>query len=194
MTTPAHLVLNGLVLGQGRFQAAWLPVTLGALMPDLPMLGFYAYQRVFLGTPESVIWADAYFRPSWQLLFDLFNSIPLLALAALLAWRAGATPALAFLLSMLLHCLADLPLHNDDAHAHFRPLSDWRFRSPISYWDPRYYGRIAAGLELVFVAVGGGLLALRAQTRAWRWVGGLTLAVYAAFLVFALAVWLAPEA
>ena len=26
------------------------------------MLGFYAYQRVFLGTPESVIWADAYFR------------------------------------------------------------------------------------------------------------------------------------
>ena len=125
-----------------------LLVTLGALMPDLPMLGFYAYQRVFLGTPESVIWADAYFRPSWQLLFDLFNSIPLLALAALLAWRAGATPALAFLLSMLLHCLADLPLHNDDAHAHFLPLSDWRFRSAISYWDPRFYGRVAAGLEL----------------------------------------------
>jgi len=40
-----------------------------------------------------------------------------------------------------------MPLHVDDAHAHFWPFSDWRFVSPVSYWNPGYYGHIWAPIE-----------------------------------------------
>ena len=189
MNTPAHLVLNALVLGRGRWRGAWLPITAGALMPDLPMFVFYAYQRGVLGMSEAFIWSDAYFQPNWQLVFDWFNSLPLLCLAALISWRARATRALAFFASMILHCLLDLPSHHDDAHAHFRPISNWRFESPISYWDAEHYGFIFASVEVLFVLGGAGWLMYRSRLRAWRLIGALTLASYALFIGFAMVVW-----
>ncbi len=190
MNTPAHVVLNALVLGRGRWRGAWLPITAGALMPDLPMFAFYIYQRCVLGTPEAFIWSDVYFQPNWQLLFDLFNSLPLLCLAALVSWRARAPRLLALFASMALHCLADLPVHHDDAHAHFRPISDWKFESPVSYWDSEHHGRLFAAVEILFVLGGACLLVLRSPLRAWRLVGALTLVSYAVFIAFAAMVWL----
>jgi len=38
--------------------------------------------------------------------------------------------------SMFLHCLADFPLHTEDAHRHFWPFSDFRLDIGISYWNP----------------------------------------------------------
>ena len=189
MNTPAHLVLNALVLGRGRWREAWLPITAGALMPDLPMVGFYLYQRL-QHTPEAVIWSELYFDPNWQLFFNLFNSLPLLGVAALISWRIGSIPALAFFSSMALHCLADLPLHHDDAHAHFLPISNWQFESPISYWDPKHYGRIAGSLEIVFVLLGSASLALRPQVRAWRVLGILAAVSYALFIGYAVIMWI----
>jgi len=58
LNTPAHVALNALVLGRGRFAPHWLAITASALVPDLPMVGFYAYQRFGLGTPEHVIWGQ----------------------------------------------------------------------------------------------------------------------------------------
>ena len=58
----------------------------GAIAPDLPMLGFYAYQRLVVGAPDRWIWSQAYFEPAWQTFFDVFNSFPLIALMALVAW------------------------------------------------------------------------------------------------------------
>jgi hypothetical protein len=55
-------------------------------MPDIPMLAFYVYQRAVLDTPEAFIWSDVYFQPNWQVVFDLFNSLPLLCLAARSPW------------------------------------------------------------------------------------------------------------
>ena len=190
MNTPAHVVFNALVLGRGSWRGASLPITAGSLMPDLPMFAFYVYQRGGLNNPEDFIWSDAYFQPNWQLFFDLFNSIPLLCLAAIISWRARAFRVLAFVASMIVHCLTDLPLHHDDAHAHFLPISRWRFESPISYWDPQHYGRQFAAVEILFVLVGGIELVRRSRHPAWRFVGALTLTSYAAFIAFAVAVWL----
>lgn len=183
-------MLNALVLGRGSWRGQWRPIVAGALLPDLPMLAFYLYQRGVLGRPEAYIWSDAYFQADWQLLFDLFNSLPLLAVAALVASRLRALGALAFFLSMIVHCLADLPLHHDDAHAHFVPISSWRFQSPVSYWDPQHHGRFLALAELAFVVAGSGFLVLRSPLPAWRVVGAATLAAYAIFVAFALLVWL----
>lgn len=187
MNTPAHVILNAMVLARGRWERCWLPITAGALVPDLPMVGFYFYQRVLLGRSEGWIWSEAYFAPQWQGFFDLFNSLPLIAAATLVAWRVGSGAWLAFFASMALHCLADLPLHNEDAHGHFFPFSSWRFRSPVSYWDPRYHGLAFAAVEMLLVVLGTGWLMARSSSWAWRVVGGLTLISYIALGGF---VWL----
>jgi hypothetical protein len=187
VNTPAHVALNALLLGRGGWQPHWLAVTAGALLPDLPMVGFYLLERVGRGTPERVIWGQLYFDPGWQSFFDAFNSLPLIGLAALIAWRAGATQALAFLASMALHCLADLPLHREDAHAHFWPLTSWRFLSPISYWDPRHGGLVFLTLELALLLAAP--FVLRRRSRAWGRVGWLTLAATALFVAFAALAW-----
>jgi len=111
----------------------------------------------------------------------------LIALAAFFAWRAGATQALAFLASMALHCLVDLPLHREDAHAHFWPLTSWRFLSPISYWDPRHGGSFFLAFELALLLAAP--FVLRRRSRAWGRVGGVTLAASVLFGVFAAVSW-----
>ena len=188
MNTPAHIILNAVVLGRGRTRANWLPITAGALLPDLPMVGFYLYQRFVLEQSESIIWSQLYFDPDWQQFFDLFNSLPLIAIGAALAWSRQSRAALALFLSMALHVAADLPLHREDAHGHFYPLSSWRFESPISYWDPAHHGLVVGGLEMVGVIVGSLLLIGRGT--AWRYVGLATLGLYGIFAAFAIRYWL----
>ena len=188
MNTPAHVVLCAVALGRDRWRGAWGPITLGALLPDLPMFGFYAYQRLLQGRNESTIWGELYFDADWQYFFDLWNSFPLLAVAALVAWRMGATRALALIASMALHCLFDLPLHHDDAHGHFEPLTSWRFESPVSYWDPAHYGRIFGAVEIAGTLLGAALLVRRGG--AWRNLGLLCAGLYLGFIAFAIHVWL----
>ncbi len=97
------------------------------------MFAFYAYQKL-LRTPDSDIWGRVYFDSAWQAFFDVFNSIPLIALCLLVTWRLAAIRWTVLFAAMGLHVVFDLPLHQDDAHRHFFPLSDWRFVSPVSYW------------------------------------------------------------
>ena len=187
MNTPAHIVLNAYVLGRGRFARLAWPIAFGALLPDLPMLLFYAYQRGWLSVPERVIWSQTYFLPHWQSLFDAFNSLPLLALGAALAWRTKRTAWLACFASMALHSSADLLLHHEDAHGHFWPLSAWRFRSPVSYWDPRHYGAVFVWLELA--ASLAACVALWRRGGSWRAIGSVGGALYAAGIGFAVWMW-----
>ena len=189
MNTPAHAVLNLLVLGRQERRAVLAPIALGAVVPDLPMVWFYFREKVLRGTPEAVIWSDSYFAAGWQRLFDLFNSLPLIALGAAAAWALKSRGWLFFFASMALHCLADLPLHNDDAHRHFFPFSNWRFESPISYWDLRFGGLWVALAEVAMVLVGSAVLARRFEA---RWIRGLVALVgasYLAYIVYVLVVW-----
>jgi hypothetical protein len=160
----------------------------GAIAPDLPMLGFYVYQRLVASAPDRLIWSQIYFEPVWQAFFDAFNSFPLIALMALVAWYAGSRAGLAFCASMALHCLFDLPLHREDAHGHFFPLSSWRFMSPVSYWDVRHYGAYAATAE-VLLTVAGCVSLVRRRDRAWRVVGIASLCLLGAFACVALVLW-----
>jgi hypothetical protein len=185
---PAHIILNGLVLGRGRWRGAWLAITAGAIFPDIPMLIFYGYQRLFLGRSEYLIWSSDYFQRQWQYGFDLFHSIPLIAAAALIAWRAHKSLWLVFFLSMLLHVAGDLPLHHDDAHAHFLPFSNWRYLSPFSYWDAQYYGRYFAVAEVALVFIGALILTVRSMQ--WRVLALSAVGLYAGLLVVIWTVWM----
>ena len=139
MNTPSHIAASLLVW---RDEKDWLPISaivVGGLVPDLPMVGFYAYQKLWAGHSESEIWGAGglYFQSNWQLLFDLFNSIPIFIVIAAVCyyfgqnfgyWRCGYLLAA----SALLHMLCDLPVHHDDGHRHILPLSNWKFASPVS--------------------------------------------------------------
>lgn len=180
-------MFNLLVLDRGR--RAFLPVLAGGLLPDLPMFVFYGFHKLVVGMPEAVIWREAYYAPGWQAVIDLPNSLPLLALAGLLSYRAGAHGWTWLFGSMALHALSDLPLHAGDAHRHFWPLSDWRFESPVSYWDPAHFGRYV-GLGELALLVGGTVLLCRRYTERPRRIAVLLAAgTYAAGLLYALVIW-----
>ncbi len=154
MNTPAHVVVNLALLSGGANRRFAVPILAGSLLPDLPMFVFYAWQKLGRGASEGWIWSTGYFQGPWQSFFDLFNSIPLALAGLAIAWRAGRPAARLFWAALLLHVLGDLPLHREDAHGHFFPLTSWRFESPVSYWDPAHHGRWAALGEALAVLAG----------------------------------------
>lgn len=158
------------------------------MVPDLPMLGFYLWEKI-RGVPERVIWRQDYFLPGWQTFFDVFSSLPLIALGWIVArWRSHALAQLVFL-SLGLHSLTDLLTHGEDAHRHLWPLP-WRFESPVSYWDPSRYGWLVFPLELLLVTVGSVWLYRRWRDEPiGRGILILNGAVYLAFVAFAAATW-----
>ena len=186
MNTPAHAIVNLLLMSRRADHASSAAIVAGALIPDLAIMAFYAWHSL-LGTPESVIWSREYYRPFWQGLIDSFNSIPLLALAIVACLLARRPLLLALFASMLLHCLGDLPLHHDDAHRHFFPFSDWRFASPVSYWDPAHHGRLVGALEIAAVLAASAWLYLRKPVSR-PWVSAL-LVIYLFYWLYVLLVW-----
>ena len=151
MNTPSHYILNLAILGKTIAPDANVAITIGAVLPDLPIFIFYLVTKFVYKLPEQEIWNRVYYEPFWQNLVAIFHSIPLALIGGVLSayygWKIGAI----FFLSMILHSLLDLPVHNDDAHRHFFPFSDYRFISPISYWDTKHYGNIVALGELSLV-------------------------------------------
>jgi hypothetical protein len=189
MNTPAHAVVNLVLLGRRDRPELVPPILLGSVLPDLPMSVFYLVERVGMGRSEQLIWSQSYFAPHWQDFFDLFNSFPLIGGAMALAYLAGNRWMLLLGASMALHGLFDLPLHHDDGHRHFYPFSEWRFASPVSYWDPAHHGRITGSIEALFVLTGSVTLWMRYESRRLRASLLAVGVLYVAYLVFALIMW-----
>lgn len=190
MNTPAHVVLNLFLLGQKPAGASShrrsAAIVVGAVLPDLTMIGFYAW-HLAKGTAESQIWSVEYYRPFWQAWFDSFNSIPIIAVGMLICWKTRRYLWLALFSSMLLHVLGDLPVHHDDGHRHFFPFSDWRFASPVSYWDPNHHGYWFSLFEFCLV-IGAATYLWRREIVLRPWAAATT-AVYLAYLGYVLVVW-----
>ena len=190
MNTPAHIVVNLLVLGKEETKGAIAPAAVGGLLPDLPMMVFYVHAKIFSGISEQVIWNHTYHAAGWQTFFDLFNSLPLIALGYTGARLAGGKRLAVLFAGMALHCLGDLLLHHDDAHRHLFPLSDWRFSSPVSYWDPQHFGHIAGPLEAAAVVAGCGFLLKRYRSPKARLLVAALATAYAVYWGYVAVVWM----
>ena len=153
MNTPGHYILNLALLGKTIAPQHNLVIAIGAILPDLPIFVFYFVAKFIYRMPEGKIWSEAYYEPFWHNTVALFHSIPLALLATatcyFFRWQAGMILGI----SMVCHSLLDLPVHHDDAHRHFFPLSDYRFISPFSYWDVNHYGKIVAFIEMALVII-----------------------------------------
>jgi len=148
MHTPGHAVVNLATLGciVGHEGA----VLAGAILPDLPIVILYIFERL-RGTPEQTIWAVCYQNRYWLAIIHGAHSIPLSLIGAGLGWLVGLPALAAFFASVMLHALGDFPVHAIDAHRHFLPFSQYRFVSPFSYWDERFHGKQVALLEALLV-------------------------------------------
>ena len=190
MNTPTHVATSLLVWRKEPDWNSVAAVVAGAFLPDAPMFGFYGYQRIWAGRTESEIWSKLYFDPAWQLFFDLFNSIPIALVLIVVCHLTGFRLAKILCASALLHMCCDLPVHHDDAHRHFLPLSNWRFESPLSYWDPKHYGIPFAIAELVFAISACFFVGWKAVAKSMRVAAYSTLAFYGVGIGFALYFWI----
>lgn len=153
MNTPSHAILNLALLIDPPLGPATLPIVLGATLPDVPMFALYFWAKLIRRLPERQIWTQTYYKPFWQNLTHAFHSIPLTLIGWLIAYYCEWQEIQIICISAVLHSLFDLPVHNNDAHRHFLPFSNYRFISPISYWNPKHYGRIVAKVEVLLVLI-----------------------------------------
>ena len=130
--------------------AVWGAV--GAALPDVPTLAKAAhllwsrrdsitkeeFKEEFLETLE-------YFEPpSGKVDLALHSLVPVGSLIALykilgLKHKDPSGALLAFLLGWAGHNILDFPTHAEDARPPFWPISKWRWKSPVSYWDIKSY-------------------------------------------------------
>lgn len=189
MNTPTHVVVSMLALGRREHNAELGVVVLGAVLPDLAMIAFYGWQKLVIGASESTIWNSLYFLPAWQHFFDTFNSLPIFLALSLVALALRSKLLLLLIASMTLHVLGDLPVHREDAHRHFFPLSEWTFMSPVSYWDPCFYGDWFTLFEGCVLTAGIIILWRRYNRFAFRAVVAALGTVTAAFVGFVFITW-----
>lgn len=189
MNTPAHVVLNLLCVGRQDATSVIVPVAIGAILPDAPMFVMYFVAKVIWQQSERVIWTQTYNQAGWQNFIDVFNSVPLIVLGLGICWWTHSKLGILLFASMLIHIVGDFPLHHDDAHRHFFPLSNWRFYSPVSYWDPRHHGRLVTSLEQLAVVLSCGVLFQVYESMAGKASIGLVGLSYVAYFVYAFIVW-----
>ncbi|MCZ4274102.1 hypothetical protein [Maritalea porphyrae] len=177
MLTNTHILIAAAALTRPRFSKSQnLIVIFGGLFPDLSVFIMALVGRL-PGSEVANLWRKPdgmYWQEPWQFLSALSNSIPLYIVALLVfmflvrrqrgfrgLWLAFAL----FSAACLMHVLFDLPVHADDAHVHFWPLTGERFHSPISYWQSQFHGNWVSAFEVV--------LGLLCATVIWRRFGSL---------------------
>jgi hypothetical protein len=174
MNTPGHYILNLALLGKTISPKHHLAIAIGAILPDVPIFVFYFVTKFIYKMPEGKIWSEAYYEPFWQNLVALFHSIPLALMGTTIFYRLGYKPGMILCISLVCHSLLDLPVHHDDAHRHFFPLSNYRFISPFSYWDTNHYGKIVSLIEMTLV------LGVNPLVLSWlssHWTKGIVIAI-----------------
>ena len=161
------------------------------------------------GYSLDTIFRELYWEDWWQIANAIGHSFLLwggLAVASLIALRRqhvaekhAASPhpiraayaqggawamALAVSASALLHSLIDMACHRNDGHMHFWPLSNWRFVSPVSYWDPAHYGTAFSLFEATLGLLMAVLLFFRYKNSGVRLVLALLVIAYVAVPLF----------
>lgn len=186
MITPSHIIYGWAVAKATDPRPNTQRTTafiLGSLLPDVPIYTFFMIHTFILGTSQQVLWDDLYFASGWTPVFTLSHSLLLWPLVILIGSLLRQSVVRWVGIAGTIHVLLDFLVHKDDAYAHFWPISDWRFISPVSYWDPAHYGTTVGTLDSVVVLLLVYWL-YRRDSVGWRqWVYLLVGLLYLALLV-----------
>lgn len=205
MNSQTHLLLAAALFAEPNRPKRNIAALAGAFVPDAAIYGLWVWSK-FNGIPENIVWGELYWQQPWQTYTAFGNSLPLylsiLFVGAIIAhqpkvarpniasptatvsqrWQAFVSRqpiVVIFALAALTHLAGDFPVHVADAHAHLWPLSDWRFYSPVSYWDPAHYG---GWFSLFEIALGITLAVVLFRRFQAKWVRGLMLLAIAAYI------------
>ena len=194
MNTQTHILIAATLFAKPGKQnrAINAAALLGGILPDLTIFVMFFWSKI-IGTPEMEVWEKWYYNPFWQFWIDAFNSLPLYSASLITGLIMGlivfkTNPKLkplgialaVFSTAALAHLIGDFFLHVEDAHAHFWPLSHWRFISPVSYWNPAYWGNYVAFVELVAGIVMSIVLFKRFKA---RWVRALLIITILSYIL-----------
>ena len=157
MTTPSHLIMTA-ALSKGlrcRMPTILSAVLLGSITPDIPLFLlstgtalYYVSQGQAMTDMHDFMFDDLFFNSPWWIVpHNLFHAPLLLLFGLMLAWpfrrRLDSVGRWLFwfLAAALLHTFVDILTHTSDGPLLLFPF-DWtvRFHSPVSYWEPKYYG------------------------------------------------------
>lgn len=184
MQTPSHFLITA-VLGP-KLSQRHIPVSMGALLlgsvlPDVPFivltLSGEIYYRWFVVLPTSgsimeyLHFTLFYTDPVWIISHNFFHSLVINTLLIILGYysfrkrKRWGLFVFWLAVSMAFHTFIDIFTHHTDGPLFFFPLSwSYRFASPISYWEPAYYGHLFTifeyGLDLLILGYLG-----------WQWWG-----------------------
>ena len=188
MNTQSHALINMALLARANQPHHHGCALFGAVLPDVPMFVFFGVETLFLRHSQSEIWSERYFLPEWQNFIDPFNSIPLVLLGITIGYLLRSDRVRVMCWSMLLHCMVDFFLHREDAHRHFFPFWDYKFKSPISYWETDHHAGIVSAIEVVVTIGASVYLFPRLQSQfakgALIAVNALSVLLYIAFILF----------
>lgn len=172
MQTPTHALINWTIAPVvakwvGCQQIPTSAVLIGAVAPDLALYALSFGGAAWFRWGEGRPWGDVmrhmygnlFYNDPWWISFHNLLHSPLVLVVALLALYAYLGQAafvhswwVWFFGSCMLHTLVDIPVHHDDGPLVFWPLHwGFRFESPVSYWDPKHYGRIMVPFEIVLM-------------------------------------------
>jgi len=201
VNTQTHLLISAFLLTKPGQSGRNIAAIAGALAPDASIYALVIWSKINQ-IPESQVWNGYYWQQPWQLYGAIFNSVPFYLLGLLLSLvflnysksrpsvvsLAEPPPmnsklwlwACVFFASCLLHITFDFPVHVEDAHRHFWPLSDWRFQSPISYWNSAHHGDLVQIIEFLGAVIMLSVLFMRFQA---LWVRSLLVIAGLAYVI-----------
>ena len=162
MQTYSHTILTAVFNRRHREKESELPPLepqasiIGSFAPDAPLtllaVIFIMLDRLDPQENHSRtghLFQEMFFHTRWvKALHNLFHA-PILTFGYIglgyLAWRRGkkwGAWLFWFGVSTSAHTLIDIPVHHNDGPLLLFPF-DWetRYHSPVSYWDPKRYGR-----------------------------------------------------
>ncbi len=167
MNTQTHIIMGAALFGGKMPKRAWAGA-LGGFTPDIPMLLIVGALKLY-GIPNILIFGFLYWQNWWQIAnaiahnFWLWGAIILISVV--LRERRNLSPLeidrwtlpIIFASSALLHTTIDFLCHREDAHMSFWPVSNWKFISPVSYYDAQHFGQYFTIFEAL-IGVGFALL------------------------------------
>ena len=170
MISTTHTLLCLALLGRkGAPKRNWA-AAIGSFLPDAAIYLWAPYQILVNKIDSPTLWNELYFEPPMQNLIAYFNSIPVYAALAAAGYvmrgKVWGKLLLIFALAALIHMATDLPVHNHDAYRHFWPISDWRFISPLSYYEAAHHSKWVSLIE-AFIALGSIFVLWRRFPKIW---------------------------
>lgn len=136
---------------------SWVWLFAGAAVaPDLPyltLLGYYSLRFHVNGFADLAAWDLVWRSPVVCALHSFVPwAITATAVSSVCGRRLRRT-LLPLWAGWLSHIVVDMLTHRSDGYPIFYPFSTYRFPTPLSYWEPAYYGRTFMLIETTLIVV-----------------------------------------